>query len=343
MALLSSPEPGDLQPASANRIKVLYIGGTGRTGSTLLEKLLGQLPGVFNAGELTWLWYGLLGDGRCSCGERLATCTVWQQVFEHAYGGLDEIDVRATHELRRRGNSWHLPTMVLPAARRRLLRRLDPLPEQLGRLYRAIQVTTGAQIIVDASKEPHYSWILRSQADIDVHFLHLVRDPRAIAFSWTRVKPEQGFDGTVLLERRNAATSAMYHDVSNAVGEILWERVPGRYLRLRYEDLIADPVGTVAAIGRFMGAEFDASAFLEGDVANLHATHSAWGNPNRFESGPVSLRPDEEWRSGLTARDRTVTTLLTLPFLRRYGYPVRTGPAPRSAAPAAPGPPPPPH
>jgi hypothetical protein len=323
MALLNDQAPIVDGADAAAPVRILYIGGTGRTGSTLLERMLGQLPGVFNAGELTWLWYGLLGDGRCSCGERLAGCAVWEAIFERAYGGLDRVDVRETFELRRRGSSRYLPTMVVPAARRRLLARLEPLPERLELLYRGIQAATGSRLVVDASKEPHYSWILRSRPDLDVHFVHLVRDPRAIAFSWARVKPETGFDGRVLLERRGTVMSAVYHNVSNAAAEALWGWVPGRYLRVRYEDLMADPRGTVAAIGDFVGVDLDVGPLLEGSTAHLKATHSAWGNPNRFESGRIELRHDDEWRAALPARDRALTTALTLPFLRRYHYPVR--------------------
>jgi hypothetical protein len=285
--------------------------------------MLGQLPGVFNAGEMTWLFYALLGDGRCSCGAPLRSCAIWSAVFQEAFGDLDEIDLQGVFELRRRGSSRHLPTMVLPSARRRMLDRLHPLPERLEQLYSAIRSVTGADLIVDASKEPHYSWILRSRPVLDVHFVHLVRDPRAIAFSWARVKPETGFDGRVLLERRSALTSAIYHDVSNTAAEALWSGASGRYLRVRYEDLIADPVAAVATIGELVGRPLDVRPILEGSVADLGVTHSAWGNPNRFETGRVELRPDDEWRTALPRHDRWLTSLLTWPFLRRYHYPVR--------------------
>lgn len=322
----------------ADPVRVLYIGGTGRTGSTLLERLLGQLPGVFNAGELTWLWYGLLGRGRCSCGAGLHQCEVWRKVFDEAFGGLDQLDVRETFELRRRGRSHHLPLMVLPGVPGRLLKRLEPLPERLELLYRAIRTTTAAQLIVDSSKEPHYSWILRSRPAMDIYFVHLVRDPRAIAFSWSRVRPERGFDGRVLLERRSTLTSAAYHNVSNAASEAMWRKVRGRYLRVRYEDLIDDPIRTVDLVGQLVGMRLDVSQILRDGVVDLRPTHSAWGNPNRFDSGPIELRPDQEWRVAMHRVDRVLTTLLTLPLLHRYGYPLRTGSAggdPRHSTPTA--------
>jgi hypothetical protein len=40
-------------------------------------------------------------------------------------------------------------------------------------------------------------------------------------------------------------------------------------------------------------------------------------------SGAVDIKPDEEWRHAISGRDRTVATLISLPLLHRYGFPVR--------------------
>ena len=43
--------PGE-RIAEAGPVRVLYIGGLGRSGSTLLDRMLGQLDGVWSVGEL---------------------------------------------------------------------------------------------------------------------------------------------------------------------------------------------------------------------------------------------------------------------------------------------------
>ena len=303
-------------------VRVLYIGGTGRTGSTLLEKMLAQLDGVFAAGELTWLWYGLRGHGRCSCGEPLRVCPVWSAVFTEAYGGVDEIDPEEMMALRHRFRSVHLPLMVTGRLHDRYLRRLGPYPERLERLYRAIQTVTGAGVIVDASKEPHYSSILRTRPGLDVRFLHLVRDPRAVAHSWARTRTERGFGEGHFMERRGAVKSAVYYDVSNVASEALWKNRGGRYRRLRYEDFVADPVAAIAGAGELMGEEWDAGSFVRGSRAELAPIHSAWGNPNRFDGGTVTVSADEQWRTEMAARRRLASSALAGPVGRRYGYPL---------------------
>ena len=184
--------------------------------------MLGQYEGFFAAGELAFLWrFGLDNRGRCSCGQPLRDCPVWTSIFENAFGGFDAVDAADMVRLRRRFNSRHLPVMISERARQRLLRRLGAFPQVVEGLYQSIERTTGSRIIIDSSKEPHYSYILRTRPALDVYFLHLVRDPRAVALSWQRRKRERGFSAPGFMDQRRPAVSAVYYDVSNAAAEAL--------------------------------------------------------------------------------------------------------------------------
>jgi Sulfotransferase family len=338
LAALHPPPQGSRVPPTwgvnvpPSSIKILYIGGTGRTGSTLIENILGQLDGVFNGGELAFLWrYGVCQGGRCSCGKRLVECQVWRAIFDDAYGGVDRVDAKAMVELRKRFNSVHLPVMLTEEVRECFMRRLGHFPETVEHLYRSIQRVTGSRVIVDSSKEPHYSYILRSRSALDLRFLHLVRDPRAIAFSWQRKREEAGFDTGVFMKRRSPLTSAVYFDVSNTAAETIWSNSPAQYMRLRYEDFIARPVETLREVGDFIEEDFDASPLFADGCVSTRPTHSAWGNPNRFRAGVVPIVPDTAWSSAMPAWRRMIVTALTYPLMHRYGYGLRVG---RHAAPA---------
>ncbi|HDO25996.1 MAG TPA: sulfotransferase, partial [Nitrospirae bacterium] len=70
-----------------NRIKVLYIAGMSRSGSTILGNILGEIDGFFNAGELIDIWdRGLASDGKCGCGMKISKCEVWRTVLDKAFG-----------------------------------------------------------------------------------------------------------------------------------------------------------------------------------------------------------------------------------------------------------------
>jgi hypothetical protein len=306
-----------------SRVPVLYIGGTGRTGSTLLTSMLGQYDQFFAAGELAFLWrFGLLSDGKCGCGLPLLTCPTWISILETSYGSASNVDAAEMMRLRRRFNSKHMPLMLTRGLRQRLMDSAGSFPATVEQLYHGMREATGTRVIVDSSKEPHYSYILRSRPSLDVYFLHVVRDPRAVAWSWTKKKKETGLPTDAQMESRGSALSSLYFDVSNVASEILWARSPDRYMFLRYEDFLDDPSTVLRAICRFVGEEIEPSAVLNGNQVTLRATHTAWGNPGRFDHGTLSLRPDDSWRSRLPRSSRVAVTAMTLPLVKHYSYPL---------------------
>ena len=60
--------------------KVTYILGAGRSGSTVLERLLSSAPGVVGTGEIATLWRRTLSALTCSCGAPAPDCPFWVDV-----------------------------------------------------------------------------------------------------------------------------------------------------------------------------------------------------------------------------------------------------------------------
>src|SRR5438552_555935 len=86
--------PPDEAPDTGDRLRVLYVGGAGRSGSTLLGLLLGKLPGFTFHGELRWLWHSVRAhDELCSCREPYPSCPFWREVGLSAFGGWENVDV----------------------------------------------------------------------------------------------------------------------------------------------------------------------------------------------------------------------------------------------------------
>src|SRR5205814_5658195 len=87
----SGPPAGDL----AMTVRVLYLAGTGRSGSTLLARILDRADGVFAAGELRYVWQrGVLEDRLCGCGEPFSSCPFWTEVMDRAFGGRNQVDAQ---------------------------------------------------------------------------------------------------------------------------------------------------------------------------------------------------------------------------------------------------------
>ncbi len=306
-------------------VKVLYVAGLGRSGSTILANTLGQVEGFFSGGELNFIWKHTLIENRlCGCGRPARECPFWGPVFEGEFGGQSEALAREMMRLQYSGaRTRHIPLMLTEGGRQKIEARLGEFLENTGRLYKAIQSVSGSRVIVDTSKEPAYGYALGMVPGVDLRVLHLVRDPRAAAYSWAKKKRQPDSAEREFMHRKTPTQSAVLWDAWNAAIEALWRRMPAGYLRLRYEDFIADPRRSFQEILKLTGEE-DAELPLVGERdVKLGISHTVSGNPNRFDTGTVELRQDRAWQEEMHSRDRALVTALTLPLLTRYHYPVR--------------------
>ena len=305
---------------------MLYIGGLGRSGSTLIERLIGQLPRVCAVGELVHLWErGITDDERCGCGEPFHQCPFWQQVGKAAFGGWDEVDVSRVAALRSRvDRNRFIPALARRHVRPKMRQLLTEYTSYYARLYAAITDVSGCDLVVDSSKHPSLAHCLRWQPDVDLRVLHLVRDPRAVAYSWSRQVLRPDTDRQSYMTRYSPATTARQWDVQNAAFQLL-ARTGVPTMRLRYEDFTAEPELTLHRVADFAGLPSrDSYPFLTADGpswrAHLSGSHSVSGNPMRFTTGQIPIRADEKWRTSMPKAQQRAVTALTLPLLAGYGY-----------------------
>jgi hypothetical protein len=295
---------------------VLYVLGKGRSGSTLLSMALGELDGIFAAGELRFFWRrGLVEDRRCACGQRITGCAVWGAVAER----VADLDAEALARDSEAVFRW-------AAAPRLLLGRttgwapFERWSAATSRLIDAVAEVTDAEVIVDSSKWPTDPGVLGRVDAISPYSLLLVRDPRAVAWSWQRTKAHHDLEQPREMDRFPAWHSGLSWTTRNLVADLAARRSAGPRMTLRYEDLTADPIAGLTAIGRFLGREPDVGAVLDGPTLRVTEGHTLAGNPTRFGGSEVIIRSDDEWRRGLPAGDRRTVSALTWPLRRRYGY-----------------------
>ena len=313
--------------AAGNLPKVVYLGGLGRSGTTLLERLLGELPGVCSAGEVVHMWQRGIVDGeRCGCGEPFGNCAFWREVGRVAFGGWDGVDVRRITALRAAvDRSRYIPALAAPVLRPSLRRDLDEYLRYYQRLYAAIAEVSGQPTVVDSSKHASLAFCLRWQAQLDLRVIHVVRDSRAVAFSWTRrVSRPDSSAATYMTTYSPSTAAALWNAQNGALALLAIEGVPT--LRIRYEDLVTAPSATLARVADFAGIPAGRAqlGFLGSAAgarwAALCYAHTAAGNPLRFATGKIPIAADDRWRTAMPARARRTVTALTLPLLARYGY-----------------------
>jgi hypothetical protein len=312
-------EPWDM---NNSKTKVLYIAGWGRSGSTILDNILGQIDAFFSVGELRYIWdRGLIENSLCGCDVPFMECEMWKQVLNEAFGGPDHIDAYEMLHLRDSFHTHHALLSLMPQGRQLLSVRLEKYSENLERLYQGIQTRTGCRVIVDSSKFPSYGYILGTLPSIDLYIVHLIRDSRAVAFSWLRKKLRDQSGGRArYMKQQSPLRSAWLWSTWNITVETLWKRSPERYLALRYEDFIQRPREAVEGILDLVQERTNSFPFVEEHKVELGINHTVSGNPSRFRGGTVELRLDEQWQEEMKQTDKTVVTMLTWPLLRHHGY-----------------------
>lgn len=308
--------------SARSQVSIVYVAGYGRSGSTLIGQLLGELPGAVYLGELNFFWSDtVLGDRPCGCGCAAGDCPVWARVMKRLGPDLPIRAGEVVELLARTTRTRHGLAQLTSMGRRRLAVRTAVLARHLEVLYRAIADETGCEVIVDSSKSPMYRAVLEAVPGLRIDTVQVVRDPRGVADSWRRPKREP--IGSAELPTFGPAHSAVLWLVVNLLARRRDRRRGERPVLVRYEDVMVDPRAALAAVGAGLGRDTGGLEIAEDRRVALGVSHSVAGNPRRFATGPVELRSDEAWRERLGARHRLIVTLLTLPALRRFGYRVR--------------------
>ncbi len=297
---------------------LLYLAGCGRSGSTLLGNVLGQLDGWVHVGELRHLFGEGLRDGiPCGCGTPVPECGFWRAVLERAFGEAGP-RVEELITLQRQAMA---STQILRAARGVAGRGEagERFTRVLSRIYAAVCEESGAHVIVDGSKSPFFGVLSQGVPEIAWRPLHLVRDPRAVAYSSVRRWERRGGPSLALMRGTSMMRKRLRSTGRNLLVEKLWKNHPA-YTRLRYEDFVANPSAELSAIAANLD-EILPEGFISADRSvTIAPCHAVSGNRMRTQVGPLTLELDDEWRGGLRGMDRWITDLCTFPLKRRYGY-----------------------
>ena len=304
-------------------VKIIYISGWGRSGSTLLCRLLGRVNGFFSVGEVRYIWErGFLDNRMCECGKQFRDCGFWHHTLndlesEFEKTNLDEI-IRTTYDYTRTYNTYSFLNRL---SRKYRSEKFGEYRDLLRKLYTAISEHSNSNVLVDSSKFPVYGAVLGLIPGFKTYHIHLIRDPRATAYSWKTRKKDSDSNSPDFLARINPLSSSIKWIWLNISALLLGRSQREKYIRIKYEDFIKDPQNNIQKILSFVGEEENELPFEEGgEVIGTDNNHILAGNPDRFKTGGIQIAPDERWIHKMSTIDRLFVTLITLPFLLFFGY-----------------------
>jgi len=318
--------------------KLIYITGSGHSGSTLLDLLLNGHTHITGLGEVHRFSISFGHDIqplKCSCGDSITQCQFWKRVvqtlIEQQYVSQNSIrDFITTTAIigAESGTNDYLsknkkkPRYVLSMNRfamligsKRLWRILSIISEDVERnivaltnsliLFDIIRKLNNSPIIIDSTKNPSRLKGFDLLCGDGLFIIHLIRDGRAVCYS--RMKREN-----ISMEESVKIWVAEQKKLNLILSRINESNV----MRVSYEDLCENTNEVLINICSYLDINFQQSML----AFRNNVSHSLGGNPMRFSLKDQSIVLREDWKDGLSKDDKSQFNKIAGRINRKYGY-----------------------
>lgn len=281
-------------------MKIVYIGGCGHSGSTLLDALLNTHPSIVGLGEVEKIGQKFISEkARCACGERFSECPFWSKLFTKtaAYQVKQVrhiIQTKADYFLGREKYSFKT-WANLPVT-------LAEYMDSTRQVFEYASQQSGASVLVDSTKMVFRAEVLAKEYTDEFVLIHLIRDGRAVAWSYYKKY------GKILPFLRLWVAE-------NLKFEMLKLRFAGKKITVSYEAFAANPTKVLRQIARLV--EVDEDLFQTTDWTK--ACHQVNGNMKIFNSN-THIKVDDGWRNNFPIYASVMYYLFLLPIHLYYRF-----------------------
>lgn len=301
------------------RIPLVYILSNGRSGSTILDMLLGAHPAVWTMGEVQLMPLDAAHNIQpCGCGRSVATCSFWSLFASKVQNSESKFPVEYFRLPNRAGKVLR-GNLLQDLWRSRISRRwLSAVAEYGSENYKLISLVKqkaaerrsgDIRWLIDASKDAYRLFWLAESRLFDIRVIHLVKDSRAFVYSMVCKNEAASWSRILRYSARWCVENLIAARVCN-------NGFPSNHVKLvRYENLAENPKETMSEIFQWLDLD-DAGDFMSGFRENEN--HGISGNASRLETKPFTL--DEKWKHNMPAAQAWFVRVSTLPIMRHFGY-----------------------
>jgi len=308
---------------SADSVEVVFIGGYGRSGSTILDILIGNFEGVVGVGELVNIYqYWIEGNDDKNINEEVHA--FWERV-KHAYMKRlrERVPIFAVDEREHfrdmQKNQKYVESIwfFLATSKRKETYRVS-----LRSLYEAISEVSGCSTIVDSSKTAWLSAFrprgLLKVAGLSISCLHVVRHPYQVVLSMKK-------GDNVKMEKGSSDVSMLFPVLRGALGWTLANilcfyqcrsyRAEMKSMVLQHENFVDSPMKEVSNISRFVGK--DCSSLLDRMDKGEKITSKFLFSGNRVRMlGFSSVQKNKD--KHLSIFEKLICDVVTLPIRLKF-------------------------
>ncbi len=295
--------------------KLIYIAGHGRSGSTLLSALLSEADGCLSIGEPINLWSAGLKVDKCSCGEHIMQCSFWGTVFKKYFQVNHWADISIIKNTK---PLWKIKDTLGIILKGSNFVSQEYL-ENLKNLYLALYEQSKKETLIDESKFFSYLYALKLTEAFEIKVIHLVRDPRAVAFSWQRNKIQQ----TIHMRKIPWHRTALRWVIEQFILFIFLKSLPQKNKHcIKYEDLINNPQLQLEELKTTFNLSGNSIFISPTQFLIKNRNHFVISNPSMPHMGENAIRKDFEWKEKMPVWAKMLVTLICWPMMLVYGYPI---------------------
>lgn len=293
-----------VQPSLQALPEILYIMGTGRSGTTILEILLANNPGVTGVGEVNRIIRdGFLDDRLCACGDPARQCELWSAVLSASgWAHSDLLKLASEFERQESHKRFALTYAGLPRRQFERYRAANRV------LFDAVGVARGCHVIVDSSKYAGRALLLARSFPEKVRVLCITRSAAGLLRAFQKKNDAEQRPKGVL------AAAAYYFYVMLCM-RLVKARLKERCLAIRFEDLHRDPCTVLNDIDTWSGYSLAASRARIAADDWFDVGHIVTGNRLR-KKGRVKFESTSDKKAA--AETQRIAERLIAPVLETY-------------------------
>ncbi|MBK8970419.1 MAG: sulfotransferase [Hahellaceae bacterium] len=243
---------------------ILYVMGTGRSGTTILEIVLKAADDVDGLGEMTHFPRdGVILNKECACGAEAHACEAWGPVVK-------EITRKTPNTLRnlnkRIDGHVHFPLRAFGH-----FGDLSSYKIVNQAMYTHVHFKEPVKYIVDSSKYASRPLALKQFYPGSIKVIAITRSPAELLNAFQEKNEDEQKPKSYLM-------AALYYFFVLLCMKITAVKFKGDTVSIRYEDLVTDPDGTLTRIEKALGLDLSRAKHLVNTNSPLSPGHIVTGN-----------------------------------------------------------------
>lgn len=257
------------------KIKIIYLLGAGRSGTTLMGTILNDHPKILTIGEMHQFLNHLIDKEECSCGKKLSNCEFWKSIINDI--NFNGVDIKS---IQKESNSKESHKNILF-----LMFKSKPDLVYLKfqeHIFNVIYKQQEGQFLLDSSKYIARYLLLKKSSKLDIKAIYIVRDIRGVINSF----------GKQVQTPKGPISTIIYYMLINFIAQIICA-FDKKIIKVKYEDFVNL---TSKELNRIYSHVFENEEKVELIPETFKMPHIIGGNRMK-KNQEITIESDEKWKS----------------------------------------------